>query len=54
MKINKQWPANPRDSNVDSLARGLQGLLNARRVLNHRAGLLERLYDNEDPALIRV
>lgn len=28
--------------------------LNVRRVLSRRAALLERLYDNDDPALIRV
>lgn len=31
-----------------------KGSLNARRILTRRADLLERLYDNEDPALIRV
>lgn len=31
-----------------------KGSLNVRRVLTRRASLLERLYDNEDPALIRV
>ena len=31
-----------------------KGSLNVRRIITRRAGLLERLYDNEDPALIRV
>lgn len=31
-----------------------KGSLNVRRVLTRRAALVERLYDNEDPALIRV
>jgi feruloyl-CoA synthase len=31
-----------------------KGSLNVRRILDRRAALLERLYDNEDPALIRV
>jgi feruloyl-CoA synthase len=31
-----------------------KGSLNIRRILTRRADLLERLYDNEDPALIRV
>ena len=31
-----------------------KGSLNPRRILTRRAALLERLYDNEDPALIRV
>ncbi|MXN64395.1 AMP-binding protein [Stappia sp. GBMRC 2046] len=31
-----------------------KGSLNIRKVLTRRADLLERLYDNEDPALIRV
>lgn len=31
-----------------------KGSLNVKKVLAHRAALLERLYDNEDPALIRV
>ncbi|MBT9385049.1 feruloyl-CoA synthase [Pseudooceanicola sp. CBS1P-1] len=31
-----------------------KGSLNVRKILTRRAALLERLYDNEDPALIRV
>ncbi|MFV0386329.1 feruloyl-CoA synthase [Paracoccus sp. (in: a-proteobacteria)] len=31
-----------------------KGSLNVRKILTRRADLLERLYDNEDPALIRV
>ncbi|MFD1794525.1 feruloyl-CoA synthase [Paracoccus aurantiacus] len=31
-----------------------KGSLNIRKILTRRAELLERLYDNEDPALIRV
>lgn len=31
-----------------------KGSLNVRRILTNRAGLLDRLYDNDDPALIRV
>lgn len=31
-----------------------KGSLNNRKVITRRAALLERLYDNEDPALIRV
>lgn len=31
-----------------------KGSLNIRKILTRRADLLERLYDNEDPALIRV
>lgn len=31
-----------------------KGSLNIRRILTRRADLLERLYDNEDPGLIRV
>ena len=31
-----------------------KGSLNPRRIITRRAALLERLYDNEDPALIRV
>lgn len=31
-----------------------KGSLNARKIMTRRADLLERLYDNEDPALIRV
>lgn len=31
-----------------------KGSLNARNIITRRADLLERLYDNEDPALIRV
>ncbi len=31
-----------------------KGSLNIKKVLTRRAALLERLYDNEDPALIRV
>jgi len=31
-----------------------KGSLNPRKIITHRAVLLERLYDNEDPALIRV
>ncbi|ASY66955.1 Benzoate-CoA ligase (plasmid) [Sinorhizobium sojae CCBAU 05684] len=31
-----------------------KGSLNVRRIIMRRAALLERLYDNEDPALIRV
>ncbi|WP_218032745.1 feruloyl-CoA synthase [Pararhodospirillum oryzae] len=31
-----------------------KGSLNIKKILTHRADLLERLYDNEDPALIRV
>lgn len=31
-----------------------KGSLNIRRIITRRAALLERLYDNEDPALIRV
>lgn len=31
-----------------------KGSLNTRRILTRRAALVERLYDNEDPALIRV
>lgn len=31
-----------------------KGSLNVRKVITRRADLLERLYDNEDPALIRV
>ncbi|MDF2235240.1 feruloyl-CoA synthase [Albimonas sp. CAU 1670] len=31
-----------------------KGSLNVGRILSRRAALLERLYDNEDPALIRV
>ncbi|SFK05184.1 feruloyl-CoA synthase [Celeribacter neptunius] len=31
-----------------------KGSLNTRKVITRRADLLERLYDNEDPALIRV
>lgn len=31
-----------------------KGSLNVRKILSRRADLLERLYDNEDPALIRV
>lgn len=31
-----------------------KGSLNVRKIITRRAGLLERLYDNEDPALIRV
>ncbi|MFM1863318.1 MAG: hypothetical protein RLZ26_1840 [Pseudomonadota bacterium] len=31
-----------------------KGSLNVKRILTNRAALLERLYDNEDPALVRV
>ena len=31
-----------------------KGSLNIRKIITRRAGLLERLYDNDDPALIRV
>lgn len=31
-----------------------KGSLNNRKILTRRAALLERLYDNEDPALIRI
>nr|WP_319249839.1 feruloyl-CoA synthase [uncultured Celeribacter sp.] len=31
-----------------------KGSLNTRKIITRRADLLERLYDNEDPALIRV
>ncbi|WP_116599889.1 feruloyl-CoA synthase [Primorskyibacter marinus] len=31
-----------------------KGSLNVRKIITRRANLLERLYDNEDPALIRV
>lgn len=31
-----------------------KGSLNVRKILTRRAALLDRLYDNEDPALIRV
>ena len=31
-----------------------KGSLNVKKILTRRADLLERLYDNEDPALIRV
>ena len=31
-----------------------KGSLNPRKIMTRRAGLLERLYDNDDPALIRV
>lgn len=31
-----------------------KGSLNPRKIITRRAALLERLYDNEDPALIRV
>ncbi|WP_108258474.1 feruloyl-CoA synthase [Mangrovicoccus ximenensis] len=31
-----------------------KGSLNVRKIITRRAGLLERLYDNEDPGLIRV
>ncbi|NVK62231.1 MAG: feruloyl-CoA synthetase, partial [Rhodobacteraceae bacterium] len=31
-----------------------KGSLNIKKILTRRAELLERLYDNEDPALIRV
>lgn len=31
-----------------------KGSLNVRKIITRRADLLERLYDNEDPALIRV
>lgn len=31
-----------------------KGSLNIKKILTRRADLLERLYDNEDPALIRV
>jgi feruloyl-CoA synthase len=31
-----------------------KGSLNPRKIMMRRADLLERLYDNEDPALIRV
>lgn len=31
-----------------------KGSLNVRKIMTRRADLLERLYDNEDPALIRV
>lgn len=31
-----------------------KGSLNVKKILTRRASLLERLYDNEDPALIRV
>jgi feruloyl-CoA synthase len=31
-----------------------KGSLNVRKIITRRAGLVERLYDNEDPALIRV
>jgi feruloyl-CoA synthase len=31
-----------------------KGSLNIRKIITRRATLLERLYDNEDPALIRV
>ena len=31
-----------------------KGSLNINNILKKRAALLERLYDNEDPALIRV
>ncbi|SFR13152.1 feruloyl-CoA synthase [Poseidonocella sedimentorum] len=31
-----------------------KGSLNVRKIITRRAALLERLYDNEDPALIRV
>ena len=31
-----------------------KGSLNVRNILRHRADLLERLYDNQDPALIRI
>jgi feruloyl-CoA synthase len=31
-----------------------KGSINARRVLTLRMELLERLYDNDDPAVVRV
>lgn len=31
-----------------------KGSLNPRKIMTRRSDLLERLYDNEDPALIRV
>ena len=31
-----------------------KGSLNIRKIITRRAALVERLYDNEDPALIRV
>jgi feruloyl-CoA synthase len=31
-----------------------KGSLNTRKIITRRADLVERLYDNEDPALIRV
>jgi feruloyl-CoA synthase len=31
-----------------------KGSLNVRKIITRRADILERLYDNQDPALIRV
>lgn len=42
-------PPSLKDSEVTD-----KGSLNVRKVISRRADLLERLYDNEDPALIRV
>lgn len=42
-------PASLKDSEITD-----KGSLNPRKIMLRRAQLLERLYDNEDPALIRV
>ncbi|PRX10836.1 UNVERIFIED_ORG: feruloyl-CoA synthase [Martelella mediterranea] len=42
-------PPNLKDGEITD-----KGSLNIRKIITRRAGLLERLYDNEDPALIRV
>jgi feruloyl-CoA synthase len=42
-------PASLKDSELTD-----KGSLNVRKIITRRASLLERLYDNEDPALIRV
>lgn len=42
-------PPSLKDSEVTD-----KGSLNVRKIITRRADLLERLYDNEDPALIRV
>ena len=42
-------PPSLKDSEVTD-----KGSLNPRKIITRRADLLERLYDNEDPALIRV
>lgn len=42
-------PPSLKDSEVTD-----KGSLNPRKIMTRRADLLERLYDNEDPALIRV